>query len=278
VLREEAELLERTIPSRIKLILELAPGLPPLLGDANALAHVFMNLCVNALDAMPEAGELTLRTLLGEDGRLEIQVQDTGLGMTPEVQARVLEPFFTTKPQGEGTGLGLSMAYATVKAHHGELDLQSEVGRGTRVRLRFPTTEAAAEPPAPEAEPVRDDRPLKVLVVDDDDMIRDSVEDVLIHLGHAATCAASGEEALERLEAGYRPDLIILDMNMPGLGGEKTLPRVRSLCPRVPVLLATGRVDQAAHALRDADPHVSMLSKPFGLNELRRCLGNVGRA
>jgi CheY-like chemotaxis protein len=184
-----------------------------------------------------------------------------------------MEPFFTTKAMGKGTGLGLSMVYSTVKAHGGQLALQSEPGQGTQVTMRFPPCAAGAQAP----EPRPDQRAavpggLNVLMVDDDELVQSSMQTTLESLGHTATMAANGEEALARLEHGLRPDVVILDMNMPGLGGEGTLPRLRGLCPGLPILLATGRVDQAALHLAQAHPRVTLLSKPFSKQELKQQL------
>jgi PAS domain S-box-containing protein len=272
LLREEVRLLERTTLSRVHLEMDLAPDLPAIRGDQSALTNAIMNLCVNAVDAMPENGTLTLRTRVLERGRIEVQVQDNGSGMSQEVLAKALDPFFTTKNPGKGTGLGLSMVYSTVKAHDGKLKIQSEPGRGTCVRMLFPATVPAAPvaEPAPEARPGR--LGLRVLLVDDDELIQSSMQVLLETLGHGVTAALSGEEALAKLATGFRPDVVLLDMNMPGLGGSGTLPRLRLLCPTLPVLLATGRVDQAAMNLIEAHPFVALLSKPFTMRELQKQL------
>ena len=272
VLREEARLLERTTLSRVHLELDLAAGLHLVRGDAAALTHAVMNLCINGVDAMPGNGKLTLRTRNVDPGWIEVLVADTGAGMSREVLEKAMDPFFTTKAVGKGTGLGLAMVYSTVKAHHGQVDIQSEPGLGTQVRLRLPVsgTGTLAPEPAPGPAPAGPDRPLRVLVVDDDDLIQSSMRALLETLGHAVTPAWSGEEALALLaDSGLRPDAVILDMNMPGLGGSGTLPRLRTLDPAVPVFLATGRADQAALDLAAAHPFVTLLTKPFSLQELR---------
>ncbi|MDR3670430.1 MAG: transporter substrate-binding domain-containing protein, partial [Holophaga sp.] len=279
LLRDDVHLLERTTLSKVDLELDLAPGLRPVSGDPSALANAFMNLCVNAVDAMEGGGTLTLRSRNLEDGSVEIQVQDDGCGMPREVLDKALDPFFTTKKPGKGTGLGLSMVYSAVKAHHGQMELLSEPGRGTCVRMLFPA--AAPAPPAtpePAPEPAPGHRGLAILLVDDDDLVQSSTEALLEIMGHRARVAGSGEAALQELQSGYRPDLVILDMNMPGLGGAGTLPRIRALLPGVPVLLATGRADQAAMDLLDAYPGVTLLSKPFSMAELQKHLEPVGRS
>jgi PAS domain S-box-containing protein len=270
LLREEVRLLEHTTLSQVRLEMDLAPDLRPMRGDAAALTHAIMNLCVNAVDAMAGSGTLTLRTRNVDPAQVEIQVQDNGCGMPAEVMEKALDPFFTTKGVGKGTGLGLPIVYSTVKAHQGALELQSEPGRGTLVRVRFPScAQAAPAAPPPEARP-GPGRELCVLLVDDDELVRCSVQALLEALGHCVTVAASGEEALAL--ATFEPDLVILDLNMPGLGGGGTLPRLRALHPQVPILLATGRTDQTALDLVEAYRHVTLLAKPFGLQELRRQL------
>jgi CheY-like chemotaxis protein len=210
---------------------------------------------------------------------VEVVVEDNGFGMSKEVLEKALDPFFTTKDVGKGTGLGLSTVYATVKAHEGDLDLKSEPGHGTRVSLRFPACEAEpSEPVCGQAIQIEAlHRALRVFVVDDDELIQSSMQTMLDQLGHSAIEARSGEEALARLEARFEPDLIILDMNMPGLGGIGTLPRLRALRPDVPILLATGRADQTSQDLMEAHPNVTLLPKPFGIDELKRYLGTLGR-
>ena len=274
ILQEEARLLERTTLSRVRLVLDLAPDLHTIRGDGNALAHAIMNLCVNAVDAMPDQGTLTLSTRnLGTEW-IEARVQDTGLGMAPDVLQRAMEPFFTTKATGKGTGLGLSMVYSTVKAHQGELELQSTPGRGTTVRLRLPAgpPSESGDQPRSEPRPDRAHQPLTVLVVDDDELIRIATESLLEAAGHRPVLTASGEEALWRLEAGLRPDAVVLDLNMPGLGGAGTLPRLRELIPDTPVFLATGRADQSALDLAARHGCRGILPKPYTIQDLREQL------
>ena len=278
ILLEEGRLLEHTTLARIHLEMDLEAELWPIRGDASALTHAFMNLCVNAVDAMPDNGTLTLRTRNVDSDWIEVQVADTGSGMTKEVLEKAVDPFFTTKEIGKGTGLGLSMVYSTVKAHQGQMEIQSEPGRGTSVRMRFPASEASPRfsVPAAALRPEANRRTLKVLVVDDDEMIQGAIQTLLDVLGHSTVLVSSGEEALQELEAGLRPDVVILDMNMPGLGGAGTLPRLRALHPAVPVLLATGRTDNTALHLVEAHAKVTLMSKPFSLKELQQALALVG--
>jgi len=270
LLLEEVTMLERTTMAKVRLEMDLASDLQRIRGDASALTHAFMNLCINAVDAMPEGGTLTLRSRNIDPAWVEVVVEDTGIGMPKEILDKALDPFFTTKEVGKGTGLGLSMVYRTTKAHQGQLEILSAQGQGTQVKLRFPTCETPA--PTPElldGASVDSSRAgLTVLIVDDDDLIRITSQSLVESLGHIPVAVASGEEAMARLEGGLQPDLVLLDMNMPGWGGAGTLPRLRALRPALPVLLATGRVDQAATDLARAHAHVSLLPKPYRLQDL----------
>jgi PAS domain S-box-containing protein len=275
LLREQVQLLSHTTLGRIRLEEDLQPGLRTIQGEASVLTHAFMNLCVNAVEAMPGGGTLTLRTRNQEDAWVEVQVEDTGTGMAPEVLAKAMDPFFTTKEPGKGTGLGLALVYSAIKAHQGRMGLASEPGGGTRVTLEFPacgTGRVPVPPAVPQAAPPRAGRPRTVLLVDDDEIVQFSIKGLLDVLGHATTLAASGEEAMARVSAGLSPDLVLLDMNMPGLGGAGTLPLLRRALPRVPVLLSTGRADQTALDLAAAHAGVFLLPKPFDLEELSRSL------
>jgi PAS domain S-box-containing protein len=278
VVREGISLLSQTTFQHVQLVTDLDELACYVKGDPASLSHALMNLCVNAVDAMPEPGTLLIRTRR-EGATAVLEVADTGLGMPREVLEKAMDPFFTTKPQGKGTGLGLPIVYGTVKAHHGRIDIKSEPGQGTTVRIELPSHEGAVLPVAAVPEPLpKPDQPLlNLLLVDDDELIQMAIQSLLEILGHRVTTVSSGEEALARLEAGLHPDLIILDMNMPGLGGAGTLPEIRRLLSEVPVLLATGRSNQGAEDLVASHPGVTLLAKPFTLEELRRQLDPATR-
>ncbi|HEX9080838.1 MAG TPA: ATP-binding protein, partial [Holophagaceae bacterium] len=278
-LAEEAvQLLARTTLQRVAFHLDLEPSLPPLRGDAGALHRTLMNLCVNAVDAMPHGGTVTLSTRAAAGGGLELRVRDTGEGMSDEVARRALEPFFTTKPRGKGTGLGLAMAYGTLKAHGGDLEIHSRPGAGTEIVLKFPASrvqrhDPAGEAPEAEREPIR--RRLRILLVDDDDLVRESVVSMLQAMGHHVETSSGGLEALRRFESGLSVDLVILDMNMPGMTGAEVLPRLLALRPGLPVLMASGYRDEHLAALIAPHPQVLSLAKPFTFEEIREKLGRM---
>jgi PAS domain S-box-containing protein len=275
IAQEVLHLLSYTTLQRVRVSTELQEPLGLIEGDAGALSHALINLCVNAVDAMPEGGTLLVRTRAWADAGVEIAIRDSGIGMTPELARRAIEPFFTTKPMGKGTGLGLAMVYGTVMAHKGSLEIHSEPGQGTEVVLRFPRLAGAEAEARAEAGPGPASAPLRILLVDDDPLIIQSVGPMLAFLGHQVHTAEAGQEALDRIQAGLVVDLVILDMNMPGLNGAETLTRLLALRPDQGVLMATGYSDAAIAPLLDGRPRVGSLRKPFTLDELRAKLEAV---
>jgi len=260
----EAELLRHTTLSRIRIDLDLAEGLPSMLGDANGIANAIMNLAVNAFDAMPLGGRIGLSTRDLGDGFIELAVTDDGEGMPPEVQARALEPFYTTKPAGKGTGLGLSQVFGTMKAHGGAMSLTSVPGEGTRVALTFPVPrETRPGAPADAGLPRVPRRNLEIMLVDDEALVLRTCTLLLQDLGHGVQPAGSGLECLRLLKAGNPFDLVVLDVNMPGMDGIETMSRIRLLRPDLPVLFCSGHFDDRIPAILARFPEVRMLEKPF---------------
>ena len=276
LVKEQVELLRHTTLQKADWILELQEPCNPVKGDPSSVSTAIINLCVNALDAMARGGRITLRTRNLADGALALEVEDTGSGMPPEVLAKAMEPFYTTKPPGKGTGLGLSIVYSAMKAHGGGMEIQSRPGEGTCVRLRFPAAPVVAEAEAekPDA-PAGPQTSLRILLVDDDELILLSVAPMLQLLGHQVDTAASGSEALSALGQGLDPDLVILDQNMPGMSGTETLHRILAERPLQAVLMASGAGEPEA---MDLPPHarLSFLPKPFTFTELQVAIGRTG--
>ena len=277
---EVVHLLSYTTLKRLEISTGFQEPLGLIEGDAGALSHALINLCVNAVDAMPEGGALEIRTRARGGWGVEISIKDSGNGMSPEVLRRAAEPFFTTKPVGKGTGLGLAMVYGTVRAHKGTFEIRSQEGLGTEVILGFPRLAGPAGEGAAEASGPGDRArgPLRILLVDDDELVRLSVAPMLTAIGHEVQTAESGLEALERVQAGLDADLVILDMNMPGLNGAQTLARVLALRPGLVVLMATGYSDESVAPLLKDYPNVHSLRKPFSLNEIRVKLAAIAPA
>lgn len=272
--REVLQLLSHTTLQRITLATSLQDGLWTVLGDASTLSHALMNLCVNAMDAMPAGGTLQVKTENLPDANVRLTVTDTGQGMAPETQEKAMEPFFTTKPMGKGTGLGLAMVFGTVKAHGGTVEIHSRLGEGTSVFLTFPASEATAGPPEAFAPASARGQAKRILLVDDDDLIRASVTPMLELLGHQVHTAEGGLEAMALLDGGLDIDLVILDLNMPGLNGAETLAGMLAQNPQQEVLLASGYSDGDLGALMMGRPTVNFIQKPFSIAELQERLGD----
>ncbi|NNM67500.1 MAG: GAF domain-containing protein [Spirochaetales bacterium] len=274
LVNEVVDLLRHTTFQRLQIVTELDDGLPMLRGDGGALSHTLMNLCVNAFDAMPEGGILTLRTKKTSEKNLEVCVCDTGIGMSPEVLAKAVDPFFTTKPMGKGTGLGLAQAFGTMRAHGGTLLLESRLGKGTTVRLSFPADRlVSTRPEKVFSGQVQTIEPLDVMVVDDDPLIRETMLELLTLLGHRPVCVPGGSEALEKLREGAVPDLVILDMNMPGMNGAQTLARLLEMRPGQAVLITSGYDEGVSDLVNAAS--VRVLHKPFTADELKIAIGET---
>ena len=281
--------LRRTLPRMIRVDLDLAEDLPPVWADPAQVDQVFMNLVVNARDAMPEGGVLRVRTreATAPDGTpedlapgryVEITVADTGHGMSPEVLEHIFEPFFTTKEVGEGTGLGLATVYGIVQEHGGAVTCDSAPGRGTAFRIYLPATPERADGRSEETgeEPVRAAGAGTVLVVDDEEMVREVCEDVLRAAGYRVLTAPDGETALEVYASqSDRIDLVLLDLSMPGMGGRRCLKELIARHPSARVVVATGYLegDQLSELLGEGA--LRILHKPYRSGELLRVVGEV---
>jgi CheY-like chemotaxis protein len=188
-----------------------------------------------------------------------ISVSDSGVGIPPEIIDRVFEPFFTTKEVGRGTGLGLSMVYGLVHGAGGGVHIRSELNAGTTVELYLPRSTTPAVPaPGPASLPARAATPSRILLVDDDANVREATTAFLAELGHSVTAVAGGAEALDLLDGGARPDLVIADFVMPGMTGLELARAVRERQPDLPLLLVTGFAD-----LSKVPPDIRILSKPY---------------
>ncbi len=275
LLRTEAKLLGSTTLGRIVIELDLQADPSLVLGEATALSNALMNLSVNAIDAMPGGGRLRLRTRNGEEGRLEVLVEDTGTGMAREVADQAIEPFFTTKPRGKGTGLGLSIAYGVAKSHGGSLELASAPGRGTTVKISLPVS---AERPSPGDSMELEPSPagsFRVLFVDDDLLIRETAPLMLESKGHRVRVASGGREAMAALAGGLQVDVVVLDLNMPDMDGWATVDAIRLLYPLLPVIITTGFVDRESIDLLLKRGNLQVLAKPYALSEIQAAFAKI---
>ncbi len=269
-----AEMLGRTLGGQFEVRLDLAAPLPPVEVDLAQLETALLNAAFNARDAMPEGGTLTLATrhLPGEGfGQVMVEIADTGSGMSAEVLDRAFEPFFTTKPVGEGTGLGLSQIHGFAAQAGGHAEIKSVPGEGTAVRIVLPATDKAFGRPTDQAEVEKAPRGLNVLLVEDNDHVREFACNLLDELGYRVVTASSGEEALERL-ASEPVDLLFSDVVMPGLSGIELARLARAREPGLPVLLASGYSEEIVGA---AGPEFEIVRKPYDLSGIDSALARV---
>jgi signal transduction histidine kinase len=278
-------------PQRRGIMIELKTGLAPDLLDVrgadNEVRDALTNLIFNAVDAMPDGGVIEVRTSMpavSEQGapvrQVWLEVSDTGIGMDEETRRRCLEPFFTTKGE-RGTGLGLAMVYGMAQRHGCALEIDSKPGTGTTIRLVFPVSAAASSPTAriPVLQPMT--RNLRILVVDDDPVLNESLRDTLQADGHHVTVAGGGQAGIDAFRSARQTsepfDIVITDLGMPYVDGHQVVESVRATTPDTPIIMLTGW----GQADNERTPHVDrLLSKPPRLHELRVALAELtaGRA
>ncbi|MDK2770523.1 MAG: response regulator [Sphingomonas sp.] len=275
-------LVQHALPEQIELKLLHGTDLPHALADAHQLENAILNLAINARDAMPDGGVLTITTsrvdiepaeaahALGlRTGRFVlVSVCDTGTGMTADIIDKVFDPFFTTKPIGQGTGLGLSMVHGFAQQSGGAVRIESEPGRGTSVRLYLPITDASPVAESGARRVARQGLGERVLLVEDDDSVRMLVREVLQELQYEAIEISDPSAALRLLQSDARIDLMISDIGMPGMNGRDLANAARKLRPALPILFITGYAEHATHRGSFLDEGMSMIKKPFSLEEL----------
>ena len=279
------ELTRRTIGPTIELEMVFAAGLWACRCDPHQLENAILNLCINARDAMPDGGRLTVETAntwidddtgaereLAKGQYIAICVSDTGTGMPPEVLARAFDPFFTTKPAGKGTGLGLSMIYGFARQSGGQVRIYSEEQQGTTVKLYLPRHHGEAENKMQVAKAVdapRAEDGQTVLVVDDEPTVRMLVADTLAELGYQAIEAGDAASGLRVLQSDARVDLLISDVGLPGgVNGKQMADEARKTRPNLKVLFITGYAENAAISNGHLEPGMQVLSKPFAIDKL----------
>lgn len=293
VVRELMQLLRRVIPGNIKIDFTAGSQLAAVEADQGQLEQVLMNLCLNARDAMPSGGQIniTTETLLVDESHAEargwrpgrwavVTVHDTGMGMTPEVRERIFEPFFTTKAVGEGSGLGLAVAYGIVQQHGGMLEVSSEPGRGTTFYLYLPATLRLATIANGEVEPIPSRGKLEtILIAEDEQLVREVLVRAFERAGYRVMAAANGADAIKLCrEHADAIDLAFLDIVMPDFSGPEVYEHLQQLRPEIPTLFASGYSDTSRLAYR-VPAAAPVFAKPFKLDELlakvREILDNV---
>ncbi|HEX2710022.1 MAG TPA: PAS domain S-box protein [Candidatus Deferrimicrobium sp.] len=282
--------LGRTQDPRIRIVTSLCPEGGYVLGDPSQLDHVVMNLAINACDAMPGGGQLKItsepvtldgafcreREWMSPGKYLLLSVSDTGFGISPENLERIFDPFFTTKAQGKGTGLGLSMVFGIVKNHGGCVDVRSEAGVGTVFRVYLPESPEIAMKEKAAMDPTLPRGRGRILLVDDQEPVREVAKDMLEALGYEVITAADGLEGVSRYRDLWREiDLVILDMVMPNMSGGDCFRRMREINPKARVVLSSGySMDGSIQDVMN-EGILAFIQKPYRLEELSRVVGTA---
>ena len=277
VIESIEDFLARTVGPLIEIEFGLNPAPVPVLADATQVEMTVLNLALNARDAMPDGGRLFIGTTLrwiDADAELkageyvELIVRDTGVGMDKDTLARAIDPFFTTKPVGKGTGLGLAQVYGSARQAGGTARIESRPGEGTTVSVFYPRTQLPVGPTLHDriGGGIVPHGGARVLLVDDDEDLRAIVSKALEALGYEVTAVADGRSGLGELRS-TRPDVLVVDFAMPGMNGADVAKAARELCPGLPVVLASGYSDTDAIE-RSIGAHAKLLRKPFRIDEL----------
>jgi CheY-like chemotaxis protein len=289
MVKETMKLLRASIPSTVSIKVKADAGAGMILGDPVQMQQVLLNLCTNGAHAMREKGgvldiELSTETVTGEDGGpsglkagsyVKLTVRDTGCGIAPEIIDKIWDPFFTTKKQGEGTGLGLSVVHGIIKRHDATITVESEVGSGCAFTAYFPKiSEAPSRTPSPEgAVPTGNER---VLFVDDEEVLVDMGKELIGELGYRVTARTSSLEALALFEADpSRFDVIITDQTMPDMTGVGLAKAVLALRPDMPVILCTGFSHSVDAESAEGAGIAAFVMKPLTKKELARTIRRV---
>jgi len=281
VVAELGRMLEETFPRTITISLALAPDLPPVDGDRTQLHQTLLNLCVNARDAMPSGGSLSITTERirrpgeGKEWYVRLTVADTGSGMDETTKRRIFEPFFTTKEPGRGTGLGLSVVYGIVESHGGSISVDSAAGRGTTFILEFPIPSLASiqEAATREAELCKTRGTETILVVEDEAMLSELLKASLEALGYTVIAAPDGDQALGIYESlGEDIALVMSDLGLPGMSGRDLFLKIRAIRPDAPVVIATGYLDPGTRSELISLGVNGLLQKPYLPDDAARAI------
>jgi len=294
LVRELERMLQATFPKMINFNLNLKPDFPLVTADRSQIHQVLLNLCVNARDAMPNGGTITVETALtpGEELRQyftgadakrygTIHIRDTGMGMTPEVKAHIFEPFFTTKERAKGTGLGLSVVYGVVNNHRGFVQVESEPNVGTTFSVHLPVLHSEDQTPGLYREfPIHPREPQTILLVEDEEMLRDLGVEVLQGEGYRVLAAKDGLEAIEIFAANRDGiGLVVCDLGLPKLGGRDVFMKMREIKPSVRAIVASGYLEPSVRSEILKAGVIDTIQKPYDLYELiEKIHGVIGKA
>lgn len=291
LIAELTTLFGETFPKTIDISTDLQKNIPEIVADATQLHQVFMNLCVNARDAMPDGGTIKIETMVRDHAAvkskfpkaaarryLTISISDTGGGMDETTKRKIFDPFFTTKDPGKGTGLGLALVHSIIENHHGMIDVESELGKGTAFHLFLPIEDLPIEIKDPSITALVDSSggTETVLLIEDEALIMNMVRAILIEKGYTVLLAKDGEEGLA-MYSRHRKEIVavLLDFGMPKLRGDVVATRIKSLDPEARIILISGFFDPEVRANMARIGVTQLIQKPFAFAELTSCLRSV---
>jgi two-component system cell cycle sensor histidine kinase/response regulator CckA len=291
VISEVVILLRETLPKTISILTSLKEGIPAVTADLTQIHQVLFNLCLNARDAMPTGGTITIATstadfasvvskfpMAAERECVRIEVTDTGMGMNDETKQRIFEPFFTTKGPGKGSGLGLALVYSIVESHQGMIWVESAPGKGTTFSLYFPVEEHAVEIGRP-GEDLLEEIPggsETVLLIEDEEMLAEMVNEILTAKGYTVLSASDGEAGVALFLTRRREISVVLsDLGLPKLGGDEVFTRIRAIDPEARVILASGFIDPAVKAAMMRKGLKGFVQKPYQPSEVLQALRTI---
>jgi len=291
VVSDIEKLLQRTIGRDIELVTHLEPELPNIVVDPSQIEQILLNLAVNSRDAMPLGGKLIIRTAKASFDEdyierhpyvtvgiyVELEVSDTGCGMSKDVRSRVFEPFFTTKERGKGTGLGMAVVHGCVKQLGGSIEIYSEPELGTTIRIYIPSTEESSADPVPRPKKIlMRGRGETVLVVEDEEALLKLAVRVLARNGYVVHQALDGSDALRIIEQHEGPiHLLLTDVVMPGLSGKDLARSVREALPNIKVLYVSGYAGEVIEQHGLVERSERLLQKPFSEADLLSAVGEI---
>ncbi len=284
VVEDSIEMLEHSIPQNVRVLKQLTPSLNRILADEAEIQQIIMNLVINAVDAMPNGGQIEIQSInyqiesfyqignLDPGDYVRLRIKDSGTGIPVENLSKIFDPFFTTKEVGKGTGLGLSVVYGIVKSMNGYIEVKSELGKGTRFDIYFPAIEEKTEEKLERVEQQTSEKQLTFLIVDDEEYVLNILGDILDFLGYRPIKVSSGSEALSYFKEHWQEiDYVIVDLKMPKMDGRATFRALKEINPDAKIIFTSG-FDDSPMSEEEISGSLGLLKKPYSINQVAKSL------